>query len=102
MSDFGRIVNCGAISTSNNTGPVAGPSNLGAMIVKRLRMQGFIVSDHEELRPEFEQAMRGWIDSGKVVWEETVADGIDQAVPAPIGLFEGENLGKMIVRLAAR
>lgn len=97
MNDFGRIVCCGMISGYNDTEIRPGPTNLMQIVVKRLRVQGFIVSDHEA--PEFEDEMGSWIRSGSIRWEETVVDGIDRAVDALIGLFSGDNLGKMIVKL---
>ena len=100
MNDFGRIVCCGMISTYNDTAPVPGPSNLVQLVGKRIRMQGFIVSDHPEYVDEFDREMRNWIDTGKLVFRETAHIGIEECVDALIGLFTGENLGKMVVRLS--
>lgn len=101
MNNFGRIVSCGMISGYNDTRPQPGPSNLVSIVGKRLRMQGFIVSDHEELRGQFEEKMRGWIEAGQIKWQETVIEGIERAPEALIGLFHGANLGKMIVKMGA-
>lgn len=100
MNNFGRIVCCGMISTYNNTTPVPGPTNLVQLVGKRIRMQGFIVSDHPEYIDEFDREMKNWIADGRVVWKETVHTGIEKCVDALIGLFTGENLGKMVVRLS--
>lgn len=97
MNDFGRIVSCGMISGYNDTEARPGPANLMQIVVKRLRIQGFIASDHAA--PQFETDMRSWIQSGQIQWEETVVEGIDQAVDALIGLFTGANMGKMVVRV---
>ncbi len=100
MNDFGRIVCCGMISTYNDTTPVPGPTNLIQLVGKRIRMQGFIVSDHPEYNDDFDREMKSWIADGRVVWKETVYSGIEKCVEALIGLFTGKNLGKMIVRLS--
>ena len=63
-------------------------------------MKGFIVSDWLDRRAEFEAELGGYIKAGKVKHKETVVKGIDQAVPAFIGLFHGQNIGKMVVELA--
>jgi NADPH-dependent curcumin reductase CurA len=99
MNDFGRIVCCGMISRYNDSEPVPGPSNLALIVTKRLRMQGFIVSDLPQYREPFQNDMRAWLSDGSVVYEQTVVEGIERAVDALIGLFRGENLGKMIVKL---
>ncbi|QDV71592.1 Putative NADP-dependent oxidoreductase YfmJ [Rosistilla carotiformis] len=99
MNDFGCCVECGMISTYNATEPPAAPRNLFKVIAKRLRMQGFIVRDHMDAQDEFVQEMASLIEAKKVVWEETVSEGIEQAPQAFIGLFEGENLGKQLVHI---
>ena len=101
MNDYGRIIACGSISTYNATEPQPGPSNLFQMISKRLLWKGFIVSDHLDRFPAFAEDMGSWIAEGKVVWRETVHEGIEQAPKAFLGLFSGGNMGKMLVRLAA-
>jgi NADPH-dependent curcumin reductase CurA len=62
-------------------------------------MQGFIVSDFPQYREPFERDMKKWLETGEVVWEETVAEGLEHAVDALVGLFSGKNLGKMVVKL---
>jgi len=99
MKDFGCCVECGMISTYNTTEPPAAPRNLFKLIAKRIRMQGFIVRDHMRDRNDFVQEMASLIKADKVIWEETVAEGLDHAAEAFIGLFEGDNLGKQLVRL---
>lgn len=99
MNDFGRIVVCGMISQYNATEPAPGPRNLGLLISRRLKMQGFIVSDHPERADDFYRDMSGWMKEGKIRWEETVVAGLEQAPEAFLGLFHGENLGKMLVKL---
>lgn len=99
MHDFGRIVCCGMISQYNKAKPDPGPHNLFQVIGKRLRMQGFLVFDHEDLRPQFYEDMSRWIQEGRLKWEETVVEGLEHAPEAFIDLFGGENLGKMVVRI---
>jgi len=96
----GRIIACGGISGYNEDKPRPGPSNLFNVITKRLTMKGFIVSDWLERQPEFQNEMIGYFRAGKLKSKETVVDGIDNAVGAFLGLFEGKNLGKMVVKLS--
>jgi NADPH-dependent curcumin reductase CurA len=95
----GRIIACGSISVYNEEKPRPGPSNLFKMIAKRLTMKGFIVSDWLDRRGEFEKEVGGYFRAGKLKNKETVVEGIDKAVAAFIGLFEGKNIGKMVVKL---
>src|ERR1039457_4055328 len=96
----GRIVACGAISIYNDGKPQPGPSNLMNMVGKRLTMKGLIVSDWLGRRAEFEEEIGAYVKAGKVKNKETVVKGIDQAPAAFIGLFQGQNVGKMVVELA--
>lgn len=66
---------------------------------KRLTLTGFIVSDHVNRQPQFYADMGVWIADGKIKWEETIVDGIENAPKAFLGLFAGENMGKMLVRI---
>jgi NADPH-dependent curcumin reductase CurA len=63
-------------------------------------MEGFIVSHHFDLLPKFIEDLSRWVQEGKVKWQETVFEGIDKAPDAFLGLFSGENTGKMLVKLA--
>jgi NADPH-dependent curcumin reductase CurA len=94
----GRIIACGGISGYNQE-KQPGPSNLFNMITKRLTMKGLIVSDWLAHQQEFEQEVGKYFRDGKLKNKETVVVGIDQAVSAFIGLFEGKNVGKMVVKL---
>ena len=71
------------------------------IVGKRIKMQGFIVSDYGARAGEFYADMGRWINEGKIQWEETIVAGIEKAPEAFIGLFSGENMGKMLVRLAS-
>ncbi len=96
----GRIIACGGISGYNEEKPRPGPSNLFNMITKRLTMKGLLVRDWMDRRCEFEKEVGGYFRAGKLKNKETVARGLDQAVGAFIGLFHGQNIGKMVVQLA--
>ncbi len=96
---FARFAICGMISGYNDTTPTPGPTNLNMIIGKRLRLEGFIVSDHFAQMPEFLGEMTGWVAKGTVRWRETVDEGIEAAPGAFLKLFAGENIGKMLVKL---
>ena len=96
----GRIIACGGISGYNEEKPRPGPSNLFNIITKRLTMKGFIVRDWLDRQAEFEKEVGGYFKAGKLKHKETVVIGIDKAVGAFIGLFQGQNVGKMVVELA--
>jgi NADPH-dependent curcumin reductase CurA len=95
----GRIVACGSVSVYNATEAPPGPRNLFMVVTKRLRMQGFIVSDHYDRLPAFLAEMGAWVRDGRVRYRETVVDGIENAPAALIGMLAGENVGKMLVRV---
>jgi hypothetical protein len=99
MNSFGRIVLCGMISHYNEATPSSGPHNLRLAVRKRLTLRGFIVSDHLDRQAQFYNDMSLWIAAGKIKWQETIVAGIENAPKAFIGLFKGDNVGKMLVRL---
>ena len=96
----GRIIACGGISGYNEEKPRPGPNNLFNITTKRLTMKGLIVRDWLDRQDEFEKEVSGYLQSGKLKNKETVVEGLDQAEDAFIGLFKGENIGKMVVKLA--
>ena len=96
---FARFALCGMISQYNETGKPVGPSNIIQAVGKSLRMEGFIVSNHYDLYPAFVKDMAAWMGAGKLQWKETIEDGVENAPEAFIKLFNGENLGKMLVKL---
>lgn len=100
MNDHGRIAVCGMIAQYNDTIPTPGPSNLAMIIIKKLRVEGFIVFEHWAHYPEFAKEMGQWLATGAVKAEQTVYEGLENASTAFIGLFEGKNRGKMVVKLA--
>ncbi|ASR38088.1 NADP-dependent oxidoreductase [Prauserella marina] len=96
---FGRIALCGAISGYNQTRPAPGPDNLILAVGKRLSLRGFVVYDYADRTDEFEAQVGRWLLEGQVRLRETTASGIHAATGAFLGLFDGTNTGKMLVRL---
>lgn len=97
---FARMAICGMISQYNNTEPAPGPNNVIQIVGKQLTIRGFIVSTHADMQPQFLADMAGWIGSGQMKFEETVMTGIENAPAAFMGLFSGQNKGKMLVKLS--
>jgi NADPH-dependent curcumin reductase CurA len=95
----GRIIACGGISGYNEEKQRPGPSNLFNMITKRLTMKGMIVRDWLDRQDDFEKEVGGYLQAGKLKNKETVVEGIDKAADAFLGLFQGTNVGKMVVKL---
>lgn len=100
MRDFGRIALCGMISSYNDEELQPGPKGMMLAIGRRLRIQGFIVTDHLDVGHEYIGKAAAWIAEGKLKYEETIAEGIENAPSAFINLLKGGNTGKQIVRLA--
>ncbi len=100
LRPFGRAALCGAIEGYNDEKPRPGPNNMMLCVGKRLRLQGFIVSDHMARAADFEREMGAWIREGRVTARETVEEGIDRAPDAFLKLFTGDKIGKMLVKLA--
>jgi NADPH-dependent curcumin reductase CurA len=97
LRPFGRIAACGSISGYND--PAPGPRNMAMFISKRLTMKGFIVSDHLARTPAFEAEVIPLLASGALQARETTMHGIERTLDAFLGLFTGNNTGKMIVTL---
>ena len=100
MKQHGRAAICGMISLYNNTAPEPGPRNLAMLVQKRLTVRGFLVGDHGHLRDEFYREVGAAVADGRIQVRETVVDGLENAPDAFIGLLRGDNIGKMIVRIA--
>ena len=100
LKQRGRVVLCGMISDLKDTSTSPGMHHLIQVVLKRLTIRGFIVRDHEDLRPEFQQQVGNWLRTKELVSKETVVDGLDHAVEAFIGMLTGANVGKMLVRLS--
>jgi NADPH-dependent curcumin reductase CurA len=104
LNTHARVPVCGLISLYNGAPSTAGADRLPgltrALLVKRIRMQGFIVFDYEGRQNEFLGPMRTWLAEGKVKFREDIVDGLENAPQAFIGLLKGENFGKLVVRVA--
>ena len=96
----GRVALCGMISTMEDASGAPGVNHLIQAVLKRLTLRGFIVRDHEDLRPEFEKQVANWLRTGELVSKQTIVDDLDHAVDAFLGLLSGSNVGKMLVRLS--
>ena len=98
-NNFARFALCGMIAQYNSENLPPGPAHIFQAISKRLTLQGFLVLDHWDLRSEFSTQMSAWITENRVKWRETIVKGLDRAPEAFLGLFRGDNLGKMLVDL---
>lgn len=98
MNDGGRIALCGAIAGYNAEQPTPGPDNLANLITRSLRMEGFTVGGHLDRAAEYQQLMTEWLPAGKIAYDETVVDGVENAVQAFLSMMDGANIGKMVVR----
>jgi hypothetical protein len=97
MNAFGRIAFCGMIAGYNGEPiPMANPS---LILVSRLKLQGFIVSEHMNLWPQALKELGTMVATGKLKYRETVADGLAAAPEAFLGLLKGRNFGKQLVKL---
>ena len=98
LNDFGRMVMCGMVAEYNDETPEPGP-NLMAAVGKRLRIQGFIVSDRWDLFGEWIGHAGPRVRDGRMKYREDVAEGIAHAPDAFIGLLAGRNFGKLVVKV---
>ena len=100
LNTGGRIVVCGQIDQYNNREEAVGPRMLWQLIVKQARAEGFMVSQFAERFEEGRRQMAKWLREGRLRYRETIVDGIENTPRCFIGLFAGENIGKMLVRVA--
>lgn len=96
---FARLAICGMISQYNTAGLVTPPRNLTLIMGKRLRLEGYIATDHLDIEQHFLADMKAWHQAGLLKQTETIHEGIDNAVTAFLGLFDGSNLGRTLVQL---
>ncbi|GHC41262.1 NADP-dependent oxidoreductase [Streptomyces flavofungini] len=101
MNVHGRITICGMIAGYNDTEPTPGPRNMAMIIGKRLRVQGMLVQDHQDLQGQFVREVGAWVRSGELKYNETFSRGIESGAEAFLGMLRGENTGKMVVSLDA-
>jgi hypothetical protein len=98
MNPRGRVALCGMISGYD--GQSEGARGLPLMIYARITMQGFVSTDFPHLAAAFASDMTQWLKDGRLRWQETVLEGIERAPEGLVGLFEGVNRGKMLIRLS--
>ncbi|GAA4323076.1 NADP-dependent oxidoreductase [Pontixanthobacter gangjinensis] len=94
-----RIINCGAISIYNSTETPTGPRPEGILIKKSALMQGFLVRDHVDDYQKAISQLAEWLKSGKLKYDETIVEGFEKTPKAFIDLFDGKNMGKMLVKV---
>jgi NADPH-dependent curcumin reductase CurA len=93
----GRVVLCGAISGYNDRASAKGPLAYTMLIIKRGRMEGFLILDYLDRFPEAQAEMAGWLASGQIKTAEHIVEGLEHAPDALNLLFTGGNTGKVIV-----
>jgi NADPH-dependent curcumin reductase len=98
LTDFGRMVMCGVVSEYNDVEPRPGP-NLMAAVRKRLKIQGFIVSDQWQRFAEYRAVAAPLVRNGELKYREDIVDGLERAPEAFIGLLQGRNFGKLLIKL---
>merc|ERR1711915_561345 len=99
MNHHGRIISCGMIS-QYNLEERRGIKNLGHVITKRLKIEGFIIYDYWDKYPQYVEKVRRYLKEGNIVYVEDIAHGLESAPAALVGLFEGKNIGKQVVRIS--
>ncbi|KAH7547636.1 hypothetical protein FEM48_Zijuj01G0330800 [Ziziphus jujuba var. spinosa] len=100
MRQFGRIAVCGMISQYNNLGEEQGVKKLMQLVSKSVRMEGFTFLHHLPNYNEYLDLVLPYIRQGKIVYAEDIAQGLDSAPSALVGLFAGRNVGKQLIHLS--
>jgi NADPH-dependent curcumin reductase CurA len=104
LNPFARVAMCGLIADYNSTKgqmPTSAITQPVIFITQRIKMQGFVITDHLDLWSEGMTALAGHVASGRIKYRETIADGLTAAPEAFIGMLKGQNFGKQLVRLAS-
>ncbi len=105
LNDFARVPVCGLIAHYNDTELPAGPDRtpliMRNVLTRRLTLRGFIVSDFIAHAGEFQRDVGTWLREGKIKYREDVVDGLEKAPEAFMGLLQGKNFGKLLVKVAA-
>jgi len=99
MAQFGRIVLCGGISAYNEEELPPGPANYMQIVIRRLTVRGFILIDHFARAGEAIGALSGWIQEGDLVHAEDIQEGFENAPKTFLRLFQGQNLGKQLLKI---
>lgn len=100
MNLYGRVVSCGSISSYNDDGRVPGPKNYGLILMRRLKVQGFIVLDYAARYAEAFRALTALHRRGQLKWQLHSIDGLENAVQAVRMLYTGGNNGKLMVKVS--
>ena len=104
LNDFSRIPVCGLVAQYNMTGLPPGPDRtpvlMRAILSKRLLLRGFIVSDFASQHGEFQREVGAWLRDGKIKYREDVVEGLENAPQAFIGLLQGKNFGKLLIKVS--
>jgi NADPH-dependent curcumin reductase len=104
LNTFARVPVCGLIAHYNQTELPPGPDRMsmlqGMILSRRIKMQGFIISDYTHRIPDFINDMTGWMAQGKIKYREHTVDGLENAPDAFMGLFKGANFGKLVVKVS--
>jgi NADPH-dependent curcumin reductase CurA len=99
LNDFARVPVCGLIAQYNLTTPMLGP-DMFSVLRKRLLLRGFIVFDFAAKEGDFLRDVGEWVRSGRVEYREDIVDGLENAPASFLGMLQGKNFGKMLVRVA--
>jgi NADPH-dependent curcumin reductase len=99
LNDFARIPVCGLIAQYNATRPMPGP-DMFSVLRKRLLLRGFIVWDFAAKLADFLRDVGGWVRTGRLKYREDIVDGLENAPASFLGMLQGKNFGKMLVRVA--
>lgn len=104
LNTFARVPLCGLIARYNATGLPSGPDRtsqlLMTLLAKRIKMQGFIILDHDARLGDFHRDMTQWVDQGLVKSREDIVTGLENAPAAFLGMLEGRNFGKLVVKVS--
>jgi NADPH-dependent curcumin reductase len=98
LNNFARVVVCGLIAHYNDATPASGP-DFRYVLAKRLTVRGFIIIDHSPRFSDFLRDVSAWLREGRIKYREDVVDGLEHAPEAFIGLLQGRNFGKQIIRV---
>jgi hypothetical protein len=99
LNNFARVPVCGMIAEYSNPAPSPGP-DLRTVLVKRMTVRGFIVTDLAPKYPQAHRELAGWYHEGKIKYREDVVEGLEKAPEAFLGLLQGKNFGKLVVKVA--
>jgi len=100
MNDHGRMALCGMIATYNDDGPVPGPRDFAPVLMHRLRIEGFIITDYMHRAQEAVEGLAALVLAGKLKWQDHVDQGLKNALESLDKLFTGGNHGKLLVQVS--